>query len=71
MLTVLNTSAIHYCGIIISEDLNSLVRRMRTGDTTMPKVGQKHYPYTKKGREQAKAAAKRKGATVKYGKKKY
>ena len=35
----------------------------------MPKVGQKHYPYTKKGREQAKAAAKRKGTTVKYGKK--
>ena len=36
----------------------------------MPKVGQKHYPYTKKGKAQAKAAAKRKGTTVKYGKKK-
>jgi hypothetical protein len=36
----------------------------------MPKVGQKHYPYTKKGQAQAKAAAKRKDTTVKYGKKK-
>jgi hypothetical protein len=36
----------------------------------MPKVGQKHYPYTKKGTQQAKAAAKSKGTTVKYGKKK-
>ena len=36
----------------------------------MPKVGQKQYPYTKKGKEQAKAAAKRKGTMVKYGKKK-
>jgi hypothetical protein len=36
----------------------------------MPKVGQKHYPYTAKGKAQAKAAAKRKGMAVKYGKKK-
>ena len=36
----------------------------------MPKVGQKHYPYTAKGKAQAKAAATRKGTTVKYGKKK-
>jgi hypothetical protein len=36
----------------------------------MPKVGQKHYPYTAKGKAQAKTAAKRKGTTVKYGKKK-
>jgi len=36
----------------------------------MPKVGKRHYPYTEKGKKQAKAAAKRMGATVKYGKKK-
>ena len=36
----------------------------------MPKVGKKDYPYTTKGRQQAKAAAKRKGVKVKYGKKK-
>ena len=36
----------------------------------MPKVGQKHYPYTKKGTQQAKAAAKSTGKPVKYGKKK-
>ena len=36
----------------------------------MPKVGQKHYPYTAKGKAQAKAAAQRKGTPVKYGKKK-
>tara|TARA_X000001382_G_scaffold35641_1_gene23454 strand:+ start:101 stop:232 length:132 start_codon:yes stop_codon:yes gene_type:complete len=27
----------------------------------MPKVGNKHYPYTAKGKAQAKAAAKKKG----------
>ena len=36
----------------------------------MPKVGQKHYPYTAKGKAQAKTAAKSKGMPVKYGKKK-
>ena len=36
----------------------------------MPKVGKKYYPYTAKGKAQAKAAATRKGTTVKYGKKK-
>ena len=36
----------------------------------MPKVGQKNYPYTKKGKEEAKAAAKKMGAKVKYGSKK-
>jgi hypothetical protein len=36
----------------------------------MPKVGQRQYPYTKKGKEQAKAAAKKMGTKVKYGKKK-
>tara|TARA_R100000789_G_C2988157_1_gene145347 strand:- start:209 stop:316 length:108 start_codon:yes stop_codon:yes gene_type:complete len=35
----------------------------------MPKVGKKSYPYTKKGKARAKAAAKRKG--VKVRKKKY
>ena len=38
-------------------------------EIVMPKVGQKHYPYTAKGKAQAKVAAKRKGTTVKYGKK--
>ena len=36
----------------------------------MPKVGQKHYAYTAKGKAQAKAAAKRTGVKVKYGSKK-
>jgi hypothetical protein len=36
----------------------------------MPKVGPKHYPYTPKGKAQAKAAAKKMGTKVKYGKKK-
>ena len=36
----------------------------------MPKVGPKQYPYTQKGKAQAKAAAKRKGVKVKYGTKK-
>ena len=36
----------------------------------MPKVGKKQYPYTAKGKAQAKEAAKRKGTTVKYGGKK-
>jgi len=36
----------------------------------MPKVGQKQYPYTKKGKQQAKVAAKKMGTAVKYGKKK-
>ncbi len=35
----------------------------------MPRVGKKSYPYTKKGKARAKAAAKRKG--VKVRKKKY
>ena len=36
----------------------------------MPKVGRRQYPYTAKGKAQAKAAAARKGTAVKYGKKK-
>jgi len=36
----------------------------------MPKVGQKHYAYTAKGKAQAKTAAKRMGTKVKYGGKK-
>jgi len=36
----------------------------------MPKVGQKHYAYTPKGKAQAKAAAKKMGVKVKYGTKK-
>ena len=32
----------------------------------MPKVGKKHYPYTKKGKAAAKSAAKKKGKKVKY-----
>ena len=31
----------------------------------MPKVGKKSYPYTKQGKEQAKAAAKKLGTVVK------
>lgn len=30
----------------------------------MPRVGKKHYPYTKKGMEEAKKAAKKKGKKV-------
>jgi len=33
----------------------------------MPKVGNKHYPYTAKGKAAAKAAAKKKGMTAKAG----
>ena len=36
----------------------------------MPKVGSKHYPYSKKGMAQAKADAKKSGMAVSYGKKK-
>jgi hypothetical protein len=36
----------------------------------MPKVGKKEYPYTQKGTQQAKTAAKRMGVKVKYDKKK-
>ena len=36
----------------------------------MPRLGNKHYAYTKKGRAQAKAAAKRTGKKVSYGKSK-
>lgn len=36
----------------------------------MPKVGSKHYPYSKKGTAQAKADAKKRGMAVSYGKKK-
>ena len=36
----------------------------------MPKVGSKHYSYTKKGMAKAKAAAKKKGVKVSYKKKK-
>ena len=35
----------------------------------MPKVGNKHYSYTKKGMAKAKAAAKKKGVKVSYKKK--
>ena len=31
----------------------------------MPRVGKKSYPYTKKGKARAKAAAKRKGVKIK------
>ncbi len=34
----------------------------------MPKVGNKHYPYTAKGKAQAKADAKKKGVQVGYKK---
>ncbi len=34
----------------------------------MPRVGDKHYPYTAKGQAAAKAAAKRKGVKVSHGK---
>ena len=36
----------------------------------MPQVGKKHYSYTKEGMAKAKAAAKKRGVKVKYGKKK-
>lgn len=34
----------------------------------MPKVGNKHYAYTAKGMAKAKAAAKKSGKKVSYGK---
>jgi hypothetical protein len=34
----------------------------------MPKVGNKHYSYTAKGMAKAKAAAKKSGKKVSYGK---
>jgi len=36
----------------------------------MPKVGKKHYSYTKAGMKKAKAAAKRTGKKISYRKKK-
>jgi hypothetical protein len=33
----------------------------------MPKVGKKHFPYTKKGKQAAKKAAKKTGGKVKRG----
>lgn len=36
----------------------------------VPMVGKKHYAYTAKGMAKAKAAAKKAGKPVKYGKKK-
>ena len=33
----------------------------------MPRVGNKKYPYTKKGKAAAKKAAKKKGKKVRYG----
>jgi len=36
----------------------------------MPKVGNKHYAYTKKGMAKAKAAAKKSGKKVSHAKKK-
>ena len=36
----------------------------------MPKVGKKHYAYTPEGMAKAKAAAKKQGVKVEYGKKK-
>jgi len=36
----------------------------------MPKVGNKHYSYTPKGKAAAKKAAKKMGVKVKYGKRK-
>jgi hypothetical protein len=39
-------------------------------EKTMPKVGKKHYSYTKKGIAMAKAAAKKAGKKVSYKKKK-
>jgi len=43
---------------------------MATRRLAMPKVGKKSYPYTQKGMQKAKAAAKKMNASVKYGKKK-
>ena len=42
----------------------------KKGGGLMPKVGSKHYSYTPKGMAMAKAAAKKKGMKVQYGKKK-
>lgn len=39
-------------------------------ENMMPKVGKKEFPYTKKGMAMAKAAAKKSGKKMKYGKKK-
>jgi hypothetical protein len=39
-------------------------------EIVMPKVGGKHYAYTKAGMKKAKAAAKKTGKKVKYGSRK-
>ena len=46
--------------------------RLAIGESLMPKVGGKHYAYTKKGQAKAKAAAKATGKKVSHKKpKKY
>jgi hypothetical protein len=37
-------------------------------ESDMPKVGSKHYAYTKKGQDKAKAAAKASGKKISYKK---
>ena len=45
-------------------------RSFHEQEIIMPKVGKKEFPYTPKGMAMAKAAAKKSGKKVKYGKKK-
>ena len=45
-------------------------RSFHEQEIIMPKVGKKEFPYTPKGMAMAKAAAKKSGKKMKYGKKK-
>jgi hypothetical protein len=45
-------------------------RSFHEQEIIMPKVGKKEFPYTPKGKAMAKAAAKKSGKKMKYGKKK-
>ena len=54
--------------VVGQERRRRLVKKeVSTQGDAVPKVGKKHYPYTKKGKAAAKKAAKSKGKKVSYG----
>ena len=54
--------------VVGQERRRRLVKKeVSTQGDAVPKVGKKHYPYTKKGKAAAKKAAKSKGKKVGYG----
>ena len=57
-------------GSLEKQKVNGQASKPKQGER-MPKVGKKHYPYTKKGKMAAKKAAKRTGTTVRKSKSKY